>query len=74
MVIEVVDNGPGIPASEREHVFDAFYRMPATASEGSGLGLTIARESAIRLGGTVSLHERREGPGLIFRYRQACIV
>ena len=69
-VIEVVDNGPGIPVSEREHVFDAFYRMPATAGEGSGLGLAIAREAAIRLGGTVSLHERQEGPGLVFRYRR----
>ena len=73
-VIEVVDNGPGIPAPEREHVFDTFYRMPATTGEGSGLGLTIARESARRLGGTVSLHERHEGAGLIFRYQQACIA
>ena len=69
-VIEVVDNGPGIPISEREHVFDAFYRMPGTSGEGSGLGLAIARESAICLGGTISLHERKEGPGLVFRYRQ----
>ncbi len=70
IVIEVVDNGPGIPDSERAHVFDAFYRTPATAGEGNGLGLTIARESAIRLGGILSLHERLEGCGLIFRYRQ----
>ncbi len=67
-VIEVVDNGPGIPVAEREHVFDAFYRM-AAAGEGSGLGLAIAREAAIRMGGTVSLHDRSEGPGLVFRYR-----
>ncbi len=70
IVIEVVDNGPGIPLSEREHVFDAFYRMQTTGGEGSGLGLAIARESAIRLGGSVSLHDRREGRGLVFRYRQ----
>jgi two-component system OmpR family sensor kinase len=69
-VIEVIDNGPGIQASERESVFDAFYRMPATAGEGSGLGLTIVREAAIRLGGSMSLHERQEGSGLVFRYRQ----
>ncbi len=69
-VIEVVDNGPGVPVPEREHVFDAFYRMPGTTGEGSGLGLSIAREAAIRLGGTVSLHERQEGCGLVFRYRQ----
>jgi len=70
-VIEVVDNGPGIPASERERVLDAFYRMPDAAGEGSGLGLAIAREAAARLGGSVSLHEPAQGQGLIFRYRQA---
>ena len=69
-VIEVVDNGPGIPASERERVLDAFHRMPGADGEGSGLGLTIAREAAIRLGGMLSLHERHDGTGLVFRYRQ----
>lgn len=68
-VIEVVDNGPGIPISERERVLDAFYRVPGADGEGSGLGLAIAREAAIRLGGIVSLHERCDGTGLIFRYR-----
>lgn len=71
-VIEVVDNGQGIPVSERERVFDSFYRIPGTSGEGSGLGLAITREAANRLGGTVSVHERHEGGGLVFRYRQAC--
>ena len=69
-VIEIVDNGPGIPISERERVFDAFYRMPGADGEGSGLGLAIVREVAIRLGGVLSLHERPDGTGLVFRYRQ----
>ncbi len=69
-VIEVIDNGPGVPALERERVFDAFYRIPGAVGQGSGLGLAIAREAAIRLGGVVSLHERQEGSGMIFRYRQ----
>ena len=69
-IIEVVDNGPGIPASERERVFDSFYRLSGASGEGSGLGLSIAREAAIRQGGTVSLHERQGGYGLVFRYRQ----
>jgi two-component system OmpR family sensor kinase len=68
-LIEVVDSGPGIPASERERVFDAFYRL-AGAEEGSGLGLAIAREAAARLHGAVSLHARPEGHGLVFRYQQ----
>ena len=69
-VMEVVDNGPGIPAAERAQVFAAFYRGPGASGEGSGLGLAIAREAAARLGGSVSLHERADGPGLVFRYVQ----
>lgn len=69
-VIEVVDNGPGIPPDECERVFDAFYRIAGTPESGSGLGLAIAREAAIRLGGKVSLKNRADQPGLIFSYRQ----
>lgn len=69
-VIEIVDNGPGIPFEERERVFDAFYRMPGAAVMGSGLGLSIAREAASRLGGAVTLREREDGPGLVFSYWQ----
>ena len=70
-IIEVVDNGPGIPLSERERVFDSFYRIQDTAVEGSGLGLAIAKEAAIRLGGTLSLLEVQDGGGLILRYRKS---
>jgi two-component system OmpR family sensor kinase len=69
-IIEVIDNGPGIPLSERERVFDPFYRTHNTITEGSGLGLTIASEAANSLGGYLSLHET-PGGGLIIRYRQA---
>lgn len=69
-VIEIVDNGPGIPREERERVFDAFYRMPGSTVTGSGLGLAIARETASRVGGTVTLREREDGSGLVFSYRQ----
>lgn len=69
-VIEIVDNGPGIPATERERIMDPFYRMPGVEGEGSGLGLAIASEAAVRLGGRIALLDRPEGSGLIFRYRQ----
>ena len=69
-IIEVIDNGPGIAASEHDKVFNAFYRLPGSAGSGSGLGLAIAREAAESLGGTASVHDRESGHGLVFRYRQ----
>jgi two-component system OmpR family sensor kinase len=70
-VIEIVDSGPGIPAAERERVFEPFCRLDSDgAGEHSGLGLAIARDAAARLGGGVSLHDRPEGSGVVFRYRQ----
>lgn len=69
-VVEVVDDGPGVPAAERERVFDSFYRSPGAQGQGSGIGLAIARESALKLGGEISLHGRSGAGGLVFRYRQ----
>jgi two-component system sensor histidine kinase TctE len=45
-MLEVEDDGPGIPADEREKIFERFYRMPGGAPEGCGLGLAIVREIA----------------------------
>lgn len=73
IVIEVCDSGPGIAPAERERVFEPFYRIEGSGGEGSGLGLAIARDAAARLGGAVSLHDRPDGPGLVFRYRQRYI-
>ena len=46
--LEVEDNGPGIPPSDRSRVMERFFRMPGIKVEGTGLGLAIAREIAIR--------------------------
>jgi len=54
-LIEVRDTGPGIPAAERERVFDRFYRVPGSAQTGSGLGLAIARRIAQAHGGSIEL-------------------
>ncbi len=54
--ITVADHGPGIPAEEREHVFERFHRGRAAASEsGFGLGLAIGRELAERMSGSLRL-------------------
>jgi two-component system sensor histidine kinase GlrK len=57
-VIDVVDSGPGVPAEERESIFDSFFRgraKPGGRIEGTGLGLAIAREFAEAHGGRISL-------------------
>lgn len=53
LVIRVKDEGPGIPAPDRERVFDKFYRRASVRSRtpGSGMGLHIAREIARSHGG-----------------------
>ena len=66
--IEVTDSGPGIPESERERVFEAFYQgKPADQGpvRGTGLGLSIAREYARAHGGDVSVVKSdQDGAGL----------
>jgi signal transduction histidine kinase len=65
-VLEIVDDGPGIPPEERERVFDRFVRLDASrerSAGGAGLGLAIARELARAHGGDlVAVNARRGGP------------
>lgn len=69
-VVEVLDRGPGVPAEQRERIFEAFYRMPGHAEHagGVGLGLSLVRQIAARHGGTVRC-EAREGGGSRFSLR-----
>jgi two-component system OmpR family sensor kinase len=53
--VTVEDSGPGIPAEERERVFDRFYRVPGSDAAGSGLGLAIIKAIAERHGATLTL-------------------
>ena len=54
-VIAVEDTGQGIPASDRERVFDRFYRVLGTKVDGSGLGLAIVREIATQHGASIHI-------------------
>ncbi|MBX3622801.1 MAG: sensor histidine kinase N-terminal domain-containing protein [Rhizobacter sp.] len=60
-VLQVDDAGPGIPPSERERVFDRFYRRAAAGEEGTGLGLAIVKSVAARHGAAVALGESARG-------------
>jgi len=59
-VIQIDDDGPGIPAEEIETVFQPFQRLADDVS-GTGLGLAIARTIAIDQGGTLTLTNRAQG-------------
>lgn len=62
--IEVDDDGPGIPPSERENVFRPFYRLDHARNQdegNSGLGLAIARDIAKSHGGEIALGESSKG-------------
>ena len=69
-MVTVADDGPGLPAADRERVFDRFTRLDsdrARDSGGAGLGLAIVRELVTTHGGTVVLDDA--GPGLIATVR-----
>lgn len=53
----VSDNGPGIPASERQKVLERFYRLHASVVEGSGLGLAIVKRVCDSIGATLMLDD-----------------
>lgn len=60
--VTVIDDGPGVPAAERERVFDRFVRLAdARSGTGSGLGLPIARRLARRAGGELVCRTRPDG-------------
>ena len=72
LVLQVEDNGPGIPEAERELVFQPFYRVLGTNVDGSGLGLPIVLEIAHQHAATVSIEDAHPGqnpPGTCFSVR-----
>jgi signal transduction histidine kinase len=70
--VEVSDQGPGIPATEIPRVFERFRRAPEDSRAGSGLGLATVQSLVRQLGGSVSLHNRADGAGLVARVCLPC--
>jgi two-component system sensor histidine kinase TctE len=64
VVVQVDDDGPGIPPAEREKVFERFYRLAEAIADGCGLGLPIVRALAEQQGAKVSLGDTPPGSGL----------
>ncbi len=77
IVLEVIDDGPGIAPEERPRVFDRFYRAASSQTEektidGTGLGMAIVKSIADHHGATVTLGDGlpgRRGPGLSVQVR-----
>lgn len=71
-VIRIEDDGPGIPDGEIAALMEPFARGEASRNRetgGSGLGLTLARAIAEQHGGTVTLSNRKDAPGLVAELR-----
>ena len=64
-ILQVEDNGPGIPAEDRSRVFERFCRLHDDDTPGCGLGLSIVQEVAHALGAEVQLSDPASGTGLL---------
>jgi two-component system sensor histidine kinase KdpD len=71
VVLEVADEGEGIPPADLEHIFDKFYRVQKTdqVRPGTGLGLAISRGFIEAMKGTVVAANRTDRSGAIFTIR-----
>ena len=65
--LSVIDQGPGIPAGERDKVGQRFYRILGNEEYGSGLGLSIVKRIAELHGAKLSLEDGEAGRGLAVR-------
>ena len=66
--IIVEDQGPGIPKASRAKVWEPFYRLDRDASSavaGSGIGLSVVRELATKLGGSARIEESGQGARVV---------
>lgn len=63
-VIDVIDSGPGVPESQRDKIFDAFYQgktSPGSTVRGSGVGLSLARYCVEAHGGSITVNDATGG-------------
>jgi signal transduction histidine kinase len=64
-IVEIMDNGPGIPEALLSRVFDRFFRVGGQETEGSGIGLAIVNAIATQESAEIGLSNRQDRSGLI---------
>jgi two-component system sensor histidine kinase KdpD len=71
VVVQVLDEGPGIPPADLERVFDKFYRVGGADRRraGTGLGLAICRGFVEAMNGSITVNNRTDRPGAAFTMR-----
>jgi two-component system sensor histidine kinase/response regulator len=69
--VSVSDDGPGIPESDRDRVFDPFVRLPPSSAESRGIGLAFCRQAVEAHGGSIGVGDSRDG-GARFWFRLPC--
>lgn len=69
VLIDIIDNGPGIKPEERERIFDRFYRVLGTQTQGHGLGLAIVKRIVELHQGGIEVLDAPEGSGTTMRIR-----
>ena len=68
LLLEISDNGNGMHKKEMDRIFDRFYRVEGTETEGSGIGLALTKELVTMHGGQINLHSEK-GRGTTFKVR-----
>jgi two-component system sensor histidine kinase KdpD len=71
VVLQIVDEGPGMPSDDLTRIFDSFYRVRKKdhVQAGTGLGLSICKGFVEAMGGTILATNRADRPGAIFTLR-----
>ncbi|MES0035534.1 sensor histidine kinase KdpD [Mesorhizobium sp. M0046] len=75
VILQIMDEGPGIPPADLERVFDTFYRVRKgdQVRAGTGLGLSICRGFIEAMGGTISAANRTDRSGAVFTIRMQVV-
>ena len=68
LIVEIKDNGIGIPPHDRKHIFERFYKRDNSTSNNFGIGLSLAKEIINKDGGTIRLLDAKKGAAFKIKF------